>query len=60
MYQNASGDLLLKVECSPVIKTAENFDLSADGSQLAVIRQGNIAIYKLPPLSQQDLSLIHI
>ena len=54
VYQNASGDLLLKVECSPVIKTAENFDLSADGSQLAVIRQGNIAIYKLPPLSQQD------
>jgi hypothetical protein len=54
VYQIASGDLLLKAECSPVIKTAENFDLAADGSQLAVIRQGNIAIYKLPPLSKQD------
>ncbi len=54
VYQIASGDLLLKAECTPVIKTAENFDLSADGSQLAVVRQGSIAIYKLPPLSQQD------
>lgn len=54
VYQNASGDLLLKAECSPVIKTAENFDLAPDGSQLALVRQGNIVIYKLPPLSKQD------
>ena len=54
VYQIASGDLLLKTECSPVIKTAENFDLAADGSQLAVVRQGNVAVYKLPPLSKQD------
>jgi hypothetical protein len=54
VYQIASGDLLLKAECLPVIKTAENFDLAPDGSQLAVVRQGNIAIYSLPPLSKQD------
>jgi hypothetical protein len=54
VYQTVSGDLLLKAECSPVVKTAENFDLAPDGSQLAVVRQGHIAIYKLPPLSKQD------
>jgi len=54
VYQMASGDLLLRVECSPVIKTAENFDLSADGSEVVVVRDGKIALYKLPPLSKHD------
>jgi hypothetical protein len=54
IYQTASGDLLLRVDCSPVIKTAENFDLSADGSEVAVVRDGKIAFYKLPPLSKHD------
>jgi hypothetical protein len=50
----ASGDLLLHVECSPVIKTAENFDLAPDGSEVAVVRDGKIVLYKLPPLSKHD------
>jgi hypothetical protein len=55
VYQNASGELLLRVECSPVFKTAENFDLSADGLLAAVVRNGTITVYKLPPLQQGDL-----
>ena len=54
VYQNASGDLLLHVDCNPVFKVAENFDLSADGLLAAVVRNGAIAIYKLPPLSKRD------
>jgi hypothetical protein len=54
VYQNASGDLLLKVECTPSFKTAENFDLSADGLLAAVVRNGAIAVYKLPPLTKRD------
>jgi hypothetical protein len=54
VYQNASGDMLLKVECTPVFKTAENFDLAADGTMLVVVREGAIAVYKLPPLTKRD------
>ena len=54
VYQTASGDLLLHAECSPVIKTAENFDLAGDGSEVALVRDGKIALYKLPPLSKHD------
>jgi hypothetical protein len=54
VYQDASGDLLLRVECIPVIKTAENFDLSSDGTLAAVVRSGDIVLYKLPPLGKAD------
>jgi hypothetical protein len=54
VYQNASGDLLLRVECTPAFKTAENFDLAGDGLLAAVVRDGAIAVYKLPPLSKRD------
>jgi hypothetical protein len=55
VYQNASGDLLLRAECKPVFKTAENFDLSPDGMLAAVVRDGAVAIYKLLALAKTDL-----
>jgi hypothetical protein len=54
VYQDASGDLLLKVDCTPVFKTAENFDLSPDGMLAVVVRDGGIAVYKLPSLTKRD------
>jgi len=54
VYQTESGDLLLKVQCSPVMKTAENFDMSADGRTVAVIRDGAIWVYTLPAPSARD------
>ncbi len=54
VYQNASGDMLLHVDCQPVMKSGQNFDLAPDGMAAAVVRNGAIAIYKLPPLSKQD------
>jgi hypothetical protein len=54
VYQNASGDLLLKVQVSPALKTAENFDLSADGTEAVVTKDGQVLVYKLPGLSKRD------
>jgi hypothetical protein len=54
VYQDASGDLLLNVESMPIMKSAENFDLSQDGTLAAVVRNEKLAIYKLPPLTERD------
>jgi len=54
VYQNASGDLLLKVQVSPALKTAENFDLLADGSAVVLTKDGQVLVYKLPALSKRD------
>jgi hypothetical protein len=54
IYQTESGDLLLKATTSPAFKTAENFDLSADGRTAALVRDGQIQIYQLPGPSERD------
>jgi hypothetical protein len=54
VYQTASGNLLLKTDASPAIKTAENFSLSEDGTELAVVREGAIEVFKLPGLTARD------
>jgi len=54
VYQVQSGDLLLKLPCSPISHTGQNFDLAADGLSALVVRDGAIEVYSLPPLSKQD------
>jgi len=54
VYQTQTGDLLLKVDCNPVFRSEENFDLSPDGMRAAVVRSGNIEIYHLPELTKLD------
>ena len=54
VYQTQTGNLLLKIDCNPVYRTAENFDLSADGMRLAVVRNGAIEVYHLPELTKLD------
>jgi hypothetical protein len=54
VYQTESGKQLLHVDCSPIARAGQNFALSPDGMSLAVVRDGAIAIYSLPPLSKQD------
>jgi hypothetical protein len=54
VYQAESGKQLLHVDCSPIARAGQNFALSPDGMSLAVIRDGAIAIYDLPPLSKKD------
>ena len=54
VYQNVSGDLLLKTDCYPAMKTAENFSLAEDGSQLAVVRENSLEVYRLAELKPRD------
>jgi hypothetical protein len=54
VYQTQSGDLLLKVECTPAFKALENFDLSPDGLRAVVIRDGAIEVHRLPALTRRD------
>jgi len=54
VYQTESGDMLLKVQCSPAVRTAENFDLSPDGKTLAVLAPETVDLYRLPELSARD------
>ncbi len=54
VYQTESGDLVLKATTTPAFKTAENFDLSADGRVAALVQNGEIAIYQLPAPSERD------
>ncbi len=51
VYSNDSGRQILHAECGPVQRAGQNFDLSPDGLQLAVIHNEAIEIYKLPAIS---------
>ena len=54
VLQQHDGRLLLKVQASPIQRAGQNFDLSSDGLAFAVLRAGNIEVYRLGPLSGQD------
>lgn len=54
VYQSVSGELLLKVDAFPAMKTMENFSLAPDGSALVVVREGAVEVYRLPELKAQD------
>ncbi|QMV17907.1 hypothetical protein GOB94_03765 [Granulicella sp. 5B5] len=54
VYQSVSGELLLKVDAFPAMKTMENFALAEDGSELAVVREGAVEVFHLPALKVRD------
>ncbi|SEF46853.1 hypothetical protein SAMN05421819_0110 [Bryocella elongata] len=54
VYQTESGDMLLKVDLFPAFKSAENFDLSRDGSLAVGVRDRALVVYKLPEPDKQD------
>lgn len=54
VYQTESGDMLLRLQCAPVVRSAENFDLAPDGSMLAVLAAETLDLYRLPALSARD------
>jgi hypothetical protein len=49
VFDSATGALLLTTNASPILCAGENFALSDDGEHLAVLREGAIEIYKVPP-----------
>ena len=55
VYQTESGDLLLRVPTSPVTRSAQTFDLSADGLVAAVVNAGAVQVYRLTPPTAKDM-----
>ena len=56
VYQTGSGKQILRVDCSPIERAGQNFDLSPNGLNLAVIHAEAIEIYSLPPLTTKEQS----
>ncbi len=60
VIQNDSGKTLFHTECTPAARAGQNFALSPDGMNIAVIREGSVEIYALPPLGPQDKTAIQL
>jgi hypothetical protein len=60
VYQNDSGKHLFHIDCFPIVRAGQNFTLSPDGMNLAVIREDTVEIFPLPPLSPQDKTAIKL
>ncbi len=57
VYSSREGDELLRVICSPEQRPGGNFSLSGDGLKLAVLHAGQLEVYDLPPVSNEDRKL---
>jgi hypothetical protein len=49
VFDSATGALLMAITASPILTAGQNFALSEDGERLAILREGAIEIYKVPP-----------
>ena len=49
VLDSRTGGLRLAVLLKPIVSAGGNFALSADGNRLAVLNQGAIEVYDLPP-----------
>jgi len=58
VFQTDSGKPVARLECTPILPAGQNFDLSPDGADLAIIRDSAIEIHHLPPLSPKDRASI--
>jgi hypothetical protein len=50
VYDTESGKLVLVKDVSPVLTAGQNVALSPDGTRFAVLRNGAIEVYDLPPV----------
>ena len=60
VFQDDSGKQLLHIDCAPIARAGQNFALSPDGMNLAVIREDAVEIFPLPPLGPQDKNAIKL
>jgi hypothetical protein len=54
VYQTDSGKQILRVDLLPVQRAGQNFSLSPDGMDLAIIRGDAIEVYQLPSLTTKE------
>ncbi len=60
VLSNYDGRVLLKVLATPIQRSAQNFDLSPNGLQFAVLRAGNLEVYRLPALNGREEKALKI
>ena len=54
VYQTDSGKQILHVDPLPVQRAGQNFALSPDGMDLAIVHGDAIEVYQLPPLTARE------
>jgi hypothetical protein len=50
VFDTESGKLELVKDATPVLSSGQNYALSADGRRFAILREGAIEVYDLPPV----------
>lgn len=60
VYQTDSGKQILHIDCSPIERAGQNFALSSDGMNLAVIRNETLEVYNLPPLTTEEQKAVQL
>ena len=50
VFNTKTGAMVLVKDASPVLSAGQNFTLSADGRRFAILRNGAIEVYDLPPV----------
>lgn len=53
VYDTRTGKMVLLKNATPVLTAGQNMALSPDGSRFAVLRNGAIEIYDLPPVEEK-------
>ncbi len=56
VYDTESGNLVLVKNASPVLTAGQNVALSPDGMRFAILRDGAVEIYDLPPVEKPATS----
>jgi len=51
VFDTHTGKMLLAKDASPVLSAGQNYALSRDGRRFAILREGAIEIYDLPPVA---------
>ena len=54
VYQTDSGKQILRVEALPVQRAGQNFSMSPDGMDLAIVHGDAIEVHHLPPLTTKE------
>ena len=54
VFDTQTGALVLAKDASPILSAGQNFALSADGRRFAILRDGAIEVYDLPPVAMNQ------
>ena len=60
VFSIESGKLDAVLDATPILTAGENFALSPDGGKLAILREGAIEIYSLPPVAAPSISAANV